>query len=290
VGNGGRAMHAGLQRDWDFVPGKWKPFRISQRYYELRYAEARPPMQPIKEVSRRPLWATYFVYSPDGTLKSHHRFTLSRLRDENFSVFIICAAPSPGQVPDELHRYGDAIYWKGLSGYDFSAYTLALESLCAHSPGADLLLMNDSVYGTFRPLRQDVETARWRVTGYTATFVDDNHIQSYAVIFKNLDDALLGALRPVMPCDRAFSSCQAVVKHQEVGMARVAARSVRVGAYWYADGSGVADPCLQAPFDLLSGGFPFLKRSLLGRMQVFQNVERTRQTLAGYGHPLPEAG
>lgn len=280
-------MPTGLQRDWDFVPGRWKPFRLSQRYYELRYAEARPPARAIRQLSSRSLWTAYFIYSPDGTLQEHHRFTLAHLRDEGFAIFVIYASPSPNAIPEELHRYADALYWKGMSGYDFSAYTLALEMLCQYSPGTDLLLMNDSMYGPFRSLRHDVETARWRVTGYTAVAQDDNHIQSYAVIFRNLDEKLLEALRPVMHSDKAFSSCRAVVKHQEIGMARAAARCVPVGAYWYADGSGVSDPCLQAPFELLAGGFPFLKRSLLGKMRVFQNVEQTRQTLAGLGHPLP---
>src|SRR4051812_3352448 len=69
----------GLQRNWDFVQSAWRPFRITQRYYEMRFAEARPASSAVKELTPRELWAMYFIYSPTGTLEAHHRYTLDRL-------------------------------------------------------------------------------------------------------------------------------------------------------------------------------------------------------------------
>jgi hypothetical protein len=55
-----------------------------------------------------------------------------------------------------------------------------------------------------------------------------------------------------------------VIQVQETRFARVAARSLRVGAYWFAEKEQVLDPTLFRPIELITAGFPFLKRSLTG--------------------------
>ena len=94
----------------------------------------------------------YFVYTPDGSLSAAHRYTLDRLRSLAGGVAVICATGERGKVPAELNGLADAVYWKGLGGYDFSAYGLAVREIAARSPGADLLLLNDSVLGPFGDL------------------------------------------------------------------------------------------------------------------------------------------
>jgi hypothetical protein len=63
----------------------------------------------------------------------------------------------------------------------------------------------------------------------------------------------------------ALSNPSHVINLHELRFARVASRSMSVGAFWYGDAVKVQDPMLHRPIELLTAGFPFLKRSLLGK-------------------------
>jgi hypothetical protein len=93
----------------------------------------------------------------------------------------------------------------------------------------------------------------------------------------------VAALAPVLPEGRACNRYRDVVKLQETCFARVAARAMNVGALFHAaDG----DPSLDAAQRLVEQGFPFLKRSLLGRYAHRQDAAALRAFLAAQGHPL----
>ena len=141
---------------------------------------------------------------------------------------------------------------KGLSGYDFSAYAVALREVATRSPGADLLLINDSVLGPFVDLDTLLEEAPWDLTGFTAYSLFENHVQSYALYFRNVTSPLLRSLRTVIPHRFAFNHHRRVVRCQETRMARVAARTMSVGALWYSEDSDLGDPSLASAVPLLN--------------------------------------
>ena len=116
--------------------------------------------------------------------------------------------------------------------------------------------MNDSVFGPFVPLRPVLDNSRWDLTGFTASGELTNHVQSYAF-----------CLRGVTP-------------------ARVAARSMTVGALWYSDATRVHNPTLVKPMELLDAGFPFLKRALLTKSSNYIERDLVLERLARHGHPL----
>ena len=74
-----------------------------------------------------------------------------------------------------------------------------------------------------------------------------------------------------------------VINLQETRFARLAARRMSVGAFFYAAGG---DASLHAAQRLLGESFPFLKRSLIGRYAGLQNEAALRAFLAAQGHPL----
>jgi lipopolysaccharide biosynthesis protein len=250
----------------------------------LRLAPPRAELRPAYDASR---WTCYFIYLPDGRLSAAHQFTLDRLRFLDRRLLVVCAAPSPACVPGELHDLADALWWKGLSGFDFSAYALGLGALVRAAPGADVLVLNDSILGPFTDPDEVLRTAAWDITGFTAFSMIENHVQSYAFRIRRLTCDLLGALGGVMPMRLAFDSYREVVYCQETRFARVAAKSASVGALWYADLAVSGDPTLYAGLDLLSNGFPFLKRSLLTRNSEIYPRDIIADALHARGHPLP---
>ncbi len=279
---------AGLQSLWDFSPTtpsfSVKMLRIQTLACRSRL---RPPHQVIRPVTPRPAWAVYFVFSPDGSLGAHHRFALARLRASGQAIMVVYATRDVSLVPAELTDLADAIHWKGLGGYDFSAYTLALEAIAESSPHADVFVMNDSVYGPFGDLQEVLSRCRWDLTGFTASSDTVNHLQSYAFVLKGVTTERLNQLRPSFPKYVAFDRAVDAIRLQELRFAEIAARHMKVGAFWYSAGGFGQDPTLLKPFELLDAGFPFLKRSLLGKHQRFQARDQVLARMAELGHPLP---
>jgi len=279
----------GLISPWDFVPSsldgdvKWK-----RALFPYLYARQRPAHQVLKPINPRDRWTVYFVFTPDGRLGPHHLFTLSRLKDLPGGLFIVCATTSPQKVPAELFDYADALYWKDTPGYDFSAYTLALEAISERSSGATTLVLNDSMFGPFSDLDAFVRASRWEFTGFTASRLNENHVQSYAFIIRNVTPQRMLDLRDVLYEHKAYNDVDAVISCQETRMARVAARSMTTGAFVYSDGASIDDPCLRMPFEMLDAGFPFMKRSLLGKMAQFQDRDQVLHYLSVNNHPIPE--
>jgi len=252
----------------------------------LRAAHRRPACKTIKAIVQKPAWVAYFIFAPAGILSATHRFTLARLKDTGLPLLVVCACPDVHRIPADLPGYCDALLWKGMAGHDFSAYTLALREICKHSPGANVIVQNDSVFGPFTDLRKISENSRWDLTGFTASGQMTNHIQSYAFCLKQVDQIKMARLSPVFFPVFAFSDPQAVVYLQEIRMARVAARSMKVGALWFSDIKQVLDPTLVRPMELLEAGFPYLKRSLITKHKSYMERERVFERLERYGHPL----
>jgi len=275
--------------NWTFVtsePGAWR--RIKRATLPIWRGRPAPSYRALKPTAPRDCWFVYFVFAPTGQLNEGHRYTLARLRDMNRGVLVVCAAPEAKDVPAELFDMADALYWKALPGYDFSAYAIALKIIADSSPGARTLVLNDSVFGPFADLRPFVDGAAWDLTGFTASWRQENHLQSYAFVVRDLDRQRLAHLRPAIRHDIAFDEIDDVILCQELYFARVASRHMSVGAYWYDVSGKIEDPTLMKPLELLDAGFPFMKKSLFAKHSGFQvhAHDALRARLASLGHHL----
>lgn len=286
-----KAPLTALERGWTFRPSHVRKSVVAIRLHSLLTGvQRRPRSVMLKPVFVAPRWTCYFIYAPDGRLSEAHLFTLSRLRAMSRPLLIVCATPDPEHIPEPLRDHADALWWKALSGYDFSAYRIGLEAIASASPHADVLVMNDSVYGPFTDVEPMLAEAPWDLTGFTAFSLIENHIQSYAFQLRDVTSHRLRSLWPIMPRRWAFKDYRSVIYMQETRFARMAAKRMSVGALWYADAAVCGDPSLYVAPELLAENFPFLKKSLFGRSQGFHNVGILRQALTERGHPLPATG
>lgn len=277
-----------LTRDWTFVPSTPWPGAIAHRL-KARLTERRPPPRHLVMTPPGPRksWVLYFMFLPDGVVTPAHRFTLARLAALDAGLFVICALHDPGMVPAIVFDYADAVASKELAGYDFSAYAIGLHLLAQNSPGSDVFVMNDSVFGPFSDLDHEIATARWDLTGYTAYSLIENHIQSYGFVLKNFGPATERALCPVMPRAFVYDRYKDVVFQQETRLARVAARRISVGAKWYSHHRTSSEPAFFCALSLLETGFPFLKKSLLRKLPGTYDPGRIAGVLEELGHPRP---
>lgn len=278
---------ATLQSDWTFTPTTAnRQVQIVRQIERLRGRIRLPAHELLVPPRGEGSWTVYFVYLPEGRLDPVHRFALDRLRALGRRLLVVCAAPNAAAIPEELARAADALLWKDLPGFDFSAYALGLRALAEHCPGSDALVLNDSTFGPLVDLRPWLDRVRWDLTGFTATSNVENHLQSYAFHLRDVTPKRLRALASVLPEHHAFDRFWAVVTWQETRFARIAARSMSVGSLVYADNAEAQDPMLQLALPLASAGFPFLKRSLLGKLSHVAPREETLATLAAAGYPV----
>lgn len=276
----------GVHSCWTYVPSRPR-WDVTLRRWPARWARQNAPAwKLLTPPSNTGPWLLYFMFLPQGQLSRRHQFTLERLAAEDARLMIICACPPDHAVLTDLKNKCDALCWKALNGFDFSAYAIGLTELARHAPGSDVLVLNDSMLGPFAPLSPFIEHAPWRLSGLSASSLEENHLQSFAFIVRQLDSAFLQAVAPVISTEWCYDASDPVILLQETRLARFASNHMSVGAFWYTDGSRYQDLCLNCPEQMLDAGFPLLKRSLLGKFaNTFQEPAAMQALLRRLGHP-----
>ena len=274
-----------VQRDWHYTSSR---IGYYTRYLRLSaIARRRPFPQWAQIVAPVPAerWCLYFMYMPDRQITAAHRYTMARLRAGGARLLVVVAAASwDRSLEQEIGA--DALIWKSLEGFDFSAYALGIAAIARHSPGASLLIMNDSVLGPFGDMEGVLAAAPWSLTGFTASSRIENHIQSYAFSLASVTPQTLAILRPVLSQRYAFDDYLDVVYVQETRLARIAARQLLVGAFWYTD-HPLGDPSLYSAIALVEDGYPFMKRKLFSEHRHLYPSDQLIDILSRHDHPLP---
>lgn len=278
------ALPAGFVARWSYVPSMaGREIRLERLRARLRHA-AFPPHQVLAPIrAAREVWLLHFVYAPRGQLSGSQRVTLRRLKDLALPLLVVCATPEPQQVPTEVAASADALLWKDPRGYDFAAYTVGLHEVARASPGATVYVCNDSVFGPMNDVRPLIHAAPWDLTGLTAHHGDENHLQTYAFVLKGVTPARLAALEPVFTTRWSLAWGDHVVAAQETKLSRLAAQSMTVGSYVYAGPPLPGDPMTTRAFEMIEMGHPYLKKSLLGKMHKYQDVERVAAFVVEHG-------
>lgn len=296
-------------RDWDFEQSTPNAtVRVLRARSMLKGWSQPPPWKEIRRFDKAPRWNVYFAFCPDGQLTAYHHDSISRLACLPGRTGLVIASPSQTDIPAESLQSVDAIYWKGLSGFDFSAYALTLETLAQLSPGCDLFLQNDSVFGPVGDLERLIGNMRWRLSGFLASSAVENHLQSYALFFRDLQPGLVRDLQSAVSLSRSMNHWYDVVLLQETRFARIASRRHSVGSLWFDPISNRAerplisalvgkltgyrsrpiitfDPSLIHAEELLNKGFPFVKRSLFARNRGLSDHQSLAKNLIGRGIP-----
>jgi lipopolysaccharide biosynthesis protein len=231
---------------------------------------------PPSQTALGPRVAVIVHYDDRGALSASMRCYLSELVVNKFSVVFVSNAGLLSQdVLQWLQSLCSAIIIRRNVGYDFGAWREALEYLGLPNPGTEILaLANDSVYGPIRPLSETLERIRLDeapVWGLTESWDIDYHLQSYFLVFGRV--ALTSrAWRQFWVRVRPAPSKYWLIRHYEVGLTQAMLRAGLVcKAVWpYEIGESAADkhrrlfnPTAHFWRELLTAGFPFIKRELL---------------------------
>ncbi len=262
---------------------------------------------PTHRMIRSPVpnrrWNCLFLFTRGDQLDSDQRQILMRMRALPGRLLVVVAA---NHVPVMIEQIADAVILKSRGGFDFSAYALALDAIAHHSPGAFVYLQNDSVFGPFESIEPSLERMTWDLSGFIGSAAVENHISSFAFALRAVTPERVAALAPALSSRFAYDRHQHVVALQETRLARIAARTMGVGALWFmpdrpisppphirlamalgrSGGRSVdltADIALAMPVMLLDQGFPFMKRSLFGKFSGVADTDALRARLVSEG-------
>ncbi len=192
---------------------------------------------------------------------------LAELHACNFSLVLVSNSPLPKAALVDLQRICGTILERPNSGRDFGAWQQAMTMLGLPRPQTEcLLLVNDSVYGPFAPLRKTLDRIDFRhaeIWGMTESSEIRHHLQSYFLAFGPA--ALRSRVwRDFWQSFQSVSSRKATIRHGEIGLARrLEQAGLRSAALFPFTPVSSSNPCIARWRELLAAGYPFLKRELL---------------------------
>ena len=274
-----------LIQNWDFFssnpPSRYQLSRIRSRLFlRSRF----PQFLPLKEVFLFPQWTVFFIFLPQAILSNSQRYTLDALKKSKRKLFVICASESPKDIPEEIFKKSDALYWKALQGFDFSAYTIGFHEIARSSPDSEVFFLNDSVFGPLRDIDKTLELMNWNFTGFSASSQFENHIQSYAFHLSNVSMPVIEDLGDVLSKSFSYNDIWSTVSCCETRLARVASKKMSVGSLYFSNCDRI-DPTLDLALPLLERGFPFVKKSLFGKHFGRTNEALLWQRMVDVGYP-----
>lgn len=185
------------------------------------------------------LAAVYVHFDRDGQVDDYVVHQVRALADAGFRITFVSNAPTfPDSSRFRIAPFCKDIIWRFNTGYDFGAYKDGIASITNLGQLNGLLLMNDSIYGPFRQLRDVVS----RLDGSTADFwgIADSfeyrhHVQTFFMFF--FPTALqTTAFRNFWACLPYVNHKRWVIRNGEVGLSqrlyRAGLTSGVLAPYW----------------------------------------------------------
>jgi len=212
----------------------------------------------------------YAHYSTDGSVASWILTALDGLRNEGFDlVFVTSAEGLRPEALEALRARCTRILVRENVSLDFASWKCAIDRLSPSqlATTSQVLLLNDSVYGPFGPLRPLFEEMSGRnldVWGLTESPEIASHVQSYFLVFER--SALQGGLFTDFWKGFRFQWRKyPLIRAGEIGLSQFALdRGARIGAWIATDRLPDSRNPTLFHWELLirEFGFPFLKTEL----------------------------
>lgn len=131
--------------------------------------------------------AVYVHFDREGDVADYVVHQLRELVDAGFRTTFVSNSPRlPERSWARVLPFCKVIIWRFNTGYDFGAYKDGIASIKDLDRLDRLILMNDSVYGPFRKLRDTlsgIDESRTDFWGITDSFEYRHHLQTFFMLF-----------------------------------------------------------------------------------------------------------
>lgn len=227
-------------------------------------------------------------WSANGLPDAALQWYLRALREAGFCVVVACGC-QPGDVC-AWQDHTDALIWRQCSGYDFTSWKAAFETLPDLFEARELVLTNDSVLGPIHSLgniHASMDAVNCDFWGMVESRETRRHLQSFYLVF-----------RPKALQHKAFADFWPTVDNNPHKFATVL-RYETFFSPWLAEQGLIPAACVASssfpPTNvnpchyfwrplLLRFGMPFLKRDLLRRAADHPFLQGWEEVLRGLGY------
>jgi lipopolysaccharide biosynthesis protein len=139
---------------------------------------------PLRDAPRA---AVYVHFDKAGIVHDYVVHQLCELVGAGYRVTFVSNAPDlPAESRARVQPLCKELIWRFNTGYDFGAYKDGIASIADLDQLDSLILMNDSVYGPFRNLRDTlgkIDIATTDFWGIADSFENRHHIQTFFMVF-----------------------------------------------------------------------------------------------------------
>ncbi|MBB6123751.1 rhamnan synthesis F family protein [Sphingobium subterraneum] len=239
--------------------------------------------------------AVLVAHAPTGRLKPHVLPYIEQLSNAGLQVLLVAIVDQPLELLEKEINVAAGIIVRDNAGYDFSAWTDALQIFPALFGAGLLVITNDSVVPTvdtdlFAAMMTRVRKCTADVVALTASHEYGWHVQSY---FLGLRPKALSswAFQHFVRELRRIDDKDEVIRTYEVPFAtKMQAAGLTVQALYA--GSYSANPTFFSWRELIEQGFPFVKLLMLRDKfeKVTDQAEVLKEVRQQWPHVLKNAG
>lgn len=244
--------------------------------------------------------ALFVTYSADGFLRSDILHYIEALVRNDVEVALVIATDQVrNYIPDEIADLCSAVYIRENGGFDFGAWSHALQAQPELLNANTLYLLNDSMIGPtshadFARVLAAIDEADAEIVGLTQNNAITSHLQSYFLAIKKPVLCSYWFCQYFMDVVNLPSKYDVIFSYELTFASRMAAKGIR----WHSLIPGAAGKPDLTIFDwenLLDSGIPFVKRSLIdgehrdkGNHSVIDALRRRFYPVALIGKRLPD--
>ena len=172
-------------RSWLQTVHDWLIFVLGQLLRPFNFVRKTfPGADPL---STSKLAAVYAHYDSEGLIHDYVVHQLGELAAAGFRIVFVSNSPKfPPESVAQISPFCRSILWRCNIGYDFGAYKDGLNTVDGKDDLIALLLMNDSIYGPFFRLRDqlnEIDRSTTDFWGITDSWERQFHVQSYFLLF-----------------------------------------------------------------------------------------------------------
>jgi lipopolysaccharide biosynthesis protein len=228
------------------------------------------------DFSQSKRWAVYFCFNPNGKLLPQNEFMITALKKDGFKVLLVIACRDHAAIDPRFIQLADVVLWKDMKGFDMSALRLGLTYVCQTRGDVSVLWINDSVFGPFKPIHKFLSSCGddFDVLGMTLSYAIRPHFQSYCIFFRRLTPDLIKGMFGRTLKTTLNDHLSNVIAFEACFAANLTSAGFKVKC-WAAPVLKSYDLTMAYPFELIEQGFPFLKRSLVGKFAAAFDQQKT---------------
>jgi glycosyltransferase involved in cell wall biosynthesis len=260
---------------------------------QFRKSYAARMVRTNREIHLHDRVAVFVTYTPDGLLRSDIRHYLRALKENRIDVVLVVVSDQiRNYLPAEIESLCVTVLVRENAGFDFAAWSHALQAMPEIMKVDTLYILNDSMIGPvsgrdFQELLRKIDRSDADIVGLTSMDHLSLHIQSYFIAVKKRALSSYWFAQYVLDVVNLEDKDDVIEQYELTFTPRMRAKGFKCEsiAKLSTDGRNI---CIFYWRDLLRSRIPFIKRSLVSGEHADKGRESVLAELKSRGYPIED--